>query len=127
MFNKPYSAILMASGVSIVISALINMMPVPLVVSSTWWISIVFHVIISLLLNLIMLKKTEEARDMINKIMFTSMGRLLVCMVGVFIYSLIDKPNFFAFAIHFMVHYMVYTVFEISFIIKFIRSQQTKS
>lgn len=126
MFNKPYSAILIASGVSIVISALINMMPVPSVVSSTWWISIVFHVVISLLLNLIMLKKTEEARDMINKIMFTSMGRLLVCMVGVFIYSLIDKPNFFAFAIHFMVHYMVYTVFEISFIVKFIRSQQTK-
>lgn len=127
MFNKPYSAILMASGVSIVISALINMLPVPSVVSSTWWISIVFHVVISLLLNLIMLKKTEEARDMINKIMFTSMGRLLVCMVGVFIYSLIDKPNFFAFAIHFMVHYMVYTVFEISFIVKYIRSQQTKS
>lgn len=73
-----------------------------------------------------MLRKTEEARDMINKIMFTSMGRLLVCMVGVFIYSLIDKPSFFAFAIHFMLHYMVYTVFEITFIVKFIRSQQTK-
>jgi len=126
MSIKPYSAILIASGISIVISAGINMLPLPAVISSTWWISILFHVLISLLLNLIMLRKTEEARDMINKIMFTSMGRLLVCMVGVFIYSLIDKPSFFAFAIHFMLHYMVYTVFEITFIVKFIRSQQTK-
>ncbi|MBL7894230.1 MAG: hypothetical protein JNK50_02975 [Bacteroidia bacterium] len=126
MSLKPYSAILIASGVSILLSAAINMLPFSAIVSTTWWISILFHVAISLLLNLIMLKKTEEARDMINKIMFTSMGRLLVCMVGVFIYSLVDKPHFFAFAIHFMLHYMVYTVFEITFIVKFIRSQQTK-
>jgi hypothetical protein len=90
--------------------------------SSTWFISIGFHLLISFLLYLLLFRKTGDPRDYTFKIMFTSMGRLLVCMISLLIYKVCDKQNFTHFAVHFMLHYILFTVFEIAYLLKFIKA-----
>lgn len=109
------SAILSA-GVSVLLNVF-SLMP-----SSTWYISAAFHLFISVLLYLLLIRKTGDPRDYVFKIMFSSMGRLLVCMIGLLIYKVCDKLNFTHFAVHFMLHYILFTVFEIRYLLKFIKA-----
>lgn len=118
---------LVSALVSSVISILLNLMPFEAIQSKLWIVSVGFHVLISLALHAIMYRKNEDPKDFINKIMLTSIGRLFLCMVGVFIYSLIDKPHFMGFAIHFMLHYLIFTIFEINYMLKFVKSQSNKT
>lgn len=127
MKNKPFILMLVSALVSSIISVLLNLIPYQAVQSQLWIVSVGFHVLISLALHAIMYRKTEDPKDFINKIMLTSMGRLLLCMVGVFIYSLVDKPHFMGFAIHFMLHYVLFTIFEINYMLKFVKSQQNSN
>jgi hypothetical protein len=90
--------------------------------SEFWYVSLLFHILISFLLQLLLFRKTADQRDYTFKIMFSSMGRLLVCMVGLLIYKFADKDNFTQFALHFMLHYILFTVFEIAYLLKFIKT-----
>lgn len=121
-FN-PNILILISSISAAVISLLLNLLPYEAAYSKLWIISVTFHILISLALNAILFRKNDDPKDFVNKIMFTSMGRLLFCMVGVFIYSLVDKPHFMGFAVHFMLHYLIYTVLEINYLLKYIKTQ----
>lgn len=121
-FN-PNILILISSISAAVISLLLNLLPYEATYSKLWIISVTFHVLISLALNAILFRKNDDPKDFVNKIMFTSMGRLLFCMFGVFIYSLVDKPHFMGFAVHFMLHYLIYTVLEINYLLKYIKTQ----
>lgn len=122
MNSKLYKTLLIAFILSVVISFVLNAIPVDQMKSTAWYFSILFHVLISLGLLAILFRKNDDPKDMVNKIMFTSMGRLLFCMIGIFIYSLIDKPHFFPFAIHFMLHYIIFTILEIKTFLKYIKS-----
>lgn|SRR5574343_109765 len=122
MNSKLYKTLLIAFILSVVISFVLNAIPFDQMKSTAWYFSILFHVLISLGLLAILFRKNDDPKDMVNKIMFTSMGRLLFCMIGIFIYSLIDKPHFFPFAIHFMLHYIIFTILEIKTFLKYIKS-----
>jgi hypothetical protein len=114
--------ILIAVGAS-VLSLLINLSGWIKVVNPNWYASVLFFLLSGLLINFILFKKQSDPRDFVFKIMATSMLRLLLCMIGVFIYSLIDKPHLVSFALHFMLHYILFTIFEIAYLLKFTKTQ----
>ncbi len=111
-------------GLSAILSAAISLIlnALALMPCSTWYISLAFHLLISVLLYLLLIRKTGDPRDYVFKIMFSSMGRLLFCMIGLLIYKVCDKLNFTHFAVHFMLHYILFTVFEIRYLLKFIKA-----
>lgn len=121
--SSSLKVVIISALVAVLISTGLNFIPNENVNASLWYVSIVFHVMVSFLLNLVLFKKNSDPKEFIFKIMFTSMGRLLLCMIGVFIYSLVDKPHFLAFAIHFMLHYILFTILEISSLLKHIKAQ----
>lgn len=123
---KPNILILVSAIASAVVSVLMNFIPFEATFCKLWIVSVGFHILISFALNAILFRKNDDPKDFVNKIMFTSMGRLLFCMFGVFIYSLIDKPHFMGFAIHFMLHYLIFTVLEISYLLKYIKTQNNE-
>lgn len=90
--------------------------------SDYWYVSLLFHISISFLILLLLFRKTNDQRDYTFRIMFASMGRLLLCMIGLLIYKVIDKQNFTQFALHFVLHYILFTVFEIASLLKFIKT-----
>lgn len=107
---------ILSTGVSLLLNTL------SLASLSTWFISVAFHLLVSFLLYLLLFRKPGAASDYTFKIMFASMGRLLVCMVSLLIYKVCDKQNFTHFAVHFMLHYILFTVFEIAYLLKFIKT-----
>ena len=124
MFSKTNKAILVSAFLSSVISLGLNFIPSTFTHSKFWYVSIAFHALTSFLLHFLLFRKTADPRDNTFKIMFASMGRLLLCMVALLIYKLCDKQNFTQFAVHFMMHYILFTVFEISYLLKFIKTQK---
>lgn len=123
MISQSLKVVLISAFLTALLSIGINFIPSEFVNSSTWFISIIFHVLVSFLLNLVLFKKQTDPKEFVFKVMFTSMGRLLLCMIGIFIYSLVDKPHFLPFAIHFMLHYILFTILEISYLLKHIKTQ----
>ncbi len=113
----------LASGVSL----LINAMNLESIKSNYWYASVLFFLSSGLLINFILFKNPVDPKDFVFKIMFTSMLRLLLCMIGIFIYSKIDKPHLIAFSLHFMLHYILFTIIEITYLLKFTNSQIKKS
>jgi len=123
MLAQTLKIVLISALIGAIISVGVNFIPNEKINSSLWYISIIFHVAITFLLNAVLFKKNTDPKDFIFKIMFTSMGRLLLCMIGVFIYSLADKEHFAGFAMHFMLHYIIFTIIELNFLLKYIKIQ----
>ena len=119
-----YKIIGISMLLSIGVSFLLNFLN--FYVSSTWYISVAFLVCISLLLYFLLFRKTGDPRDYTLKIMFASMGRLLVCMFGLLFYKVCDKQNFTHFAVHFLFHYVLFTLFEIAYLLKFIKAPKNE-
>ncbi len=90
--------------------------------SQFWYVSLLFHCLVSFLIILLMLRRSGDQQDYLFKIMFSSMGRLLCCMVALLIYRVSDKENFTQFALHFGLHYILFTVFEMASLLKFIKT-----
>lgn len=111
--------------IAIIISLGLNSFSLEKVYANFWYISVLFHIVVSFLLNLVLFGNKAAPADFIFKIMFTSMGRLLLCMVGVFIYSLFEKATFVQFSIHFMLHYIVFAILEIIYLLKFVKLQKS--
>lgn len=124
MFSKTNKAILVSAFLSCIISLGLNFLPVPITYAKFWFVSIAFHGLTSFTLHFLLFRKTADPRDNTFKIMFASMGRLLLCMIALLIYKVCDKQNFTQFAVHFMVHYILFTVFEIAYLLKFIKTQK---
>lgn len=89
--------------------------------TSHFWIPTLFFLLTSLGINAILTKKNQEPKEFVFKTLALSMARLLICMVFVLIYSLINKPQALAFTCHFMIQYLVFTIFEVSFLLKYIK------
>jgi hypothetical protein len=115
-----FKIISISTVLSVMISLLMNF--ISLAAAPYWFFSAAFHLLISVLLYLVLFRNTGDPRDYTFKIMFSSMGRLLLCMVGLLIYKVCDKGNFTHFAVHFMLHYILFTVFEIRYLLKFIKA-----
>lgn len=86
-----------------------------------FWIPTLFFALSTLGTNALLTKSDKTSKEFVFKTLALSMARLLVCMIAVFIYSLIYKEQALAFTCHFMVQYLIFTVFEISFLLKYIK------
>lgn len=86
-----------------------------------FWIPTVFFAITTLAVNALLTKGDKQSKEFVFKTLAMSMARLLVCMIFVFVYSLINKPQALAFTCHFMIQYVLFTIFEMSFLLKYIK------
>lgn len=86
-----------------------------------FWIPTVFFALSTLGVNALLTKGDKQSKEFVFKTLAMSMARLLVCMIFVFVYSLINKPQALAFTCHFMIQYLIFTIFEISFLLKYIK------
>lgn len=120
MSFKTLKPILFALVLSLGGSVLMNMFSFG-TYSDYWYVSLLFHTILSFLLVLIMFRKSEDPKDYTFRIMFVSMGRLLFCMICLLVYRVADKENFTQFALHFGLHYILFTAFEMASLLKFIK------
>jgi hypothetical protein len=86
-----------------------------------FWIPTLFFALSTLGVNALLIKGDNQSKEFVFKTSAMGMARLLVCMVFVFVYSLINKPQALAFTCHFMIQYLIFTIFEISFLLKYIK------
>jgi hypothetical protein len=86
-----------------------------------FWIPTVFFALTTLGINALITKGDKESKEFVFKTLAMTMARLLVCMIVVFIYSRINKPQSLAFTCHFMIQYVLFTVFELLFLLKYIK------
>jgi hypothetical protein len=86
-----------------------------------YWIPTLFFVLTTLGTNLLLTSGDKKSKEFVFKTLALSMARLLVCMIFVFVYSLINKPQALAFTCHFMIQYVLFTIFEMSFLLKYIK------
>lgn len=86
-----------------------------------FWIPTIFFALSTLGVNALLTKGDKQSKEFVFKTLAMSMARLLVCMIFVFVYSLINKPQALAFTCHFMIQYLIFTIFEISFLLKYIK------
>lgn len=93
---------------------------------SHFYIITLFFAATTLLANVVFKAGPHQSRESILKIMAISMGRLLLCMVAVLIYSVVNKPQALGFACHFMIQYVLFTIFELSYVLRLVK-QPTNS
>ncbi|MDF2449025.1 MAG: hypothetical protein K0R26_1529 [Bacteroidota bacterium] len=86
-----------------------------------FWVATLFFALTTVGTNALLTNSDKTSKEFVFKTLALSMARLLVCMIVVFIYSLIFKNQALAFTCHFMIHYLIFTVFEISFLLKYIK------
>ena len=86
-----------------------------------FWIPTLFFALATLGTNALLTKGDKQSKEFVFKTLAMSMARLLVCMIFVFIYSLVNKPQALAFTCHFMIQYVLFTIFEMSFLLKYIK------
>lgn len=89
--------------------------------TSNFWIPTLFFAITTLGANALLTKGDKESKEFVFKTLALSMARLLLCMIFVFVYSLINKSQALAFTCHFMIQYVLFTIFEMSFLLKYIK------
>jgi hypothetical protein len=106
---------------ALILSYGLSQVPNRYLCTNHFWIPTVFFALSTLGVNALLTKGEKQSKEFIFKTLAMSMARLLACMIFVFIYSLINKPQALAFTCHFMIQYLVFTVFEISFLLKYIK------
>ena len=89
--------------------------------TSHFWIPTLFFALATLGTNALLTAGDKQSKEFVFKTLAMSMARLLVCMIAVFIYSLINKSQALAFTCHFMIQYVLFTIFEMSFLLKYIK------
>lgn len=89
--------------------------------TSHFWIPTLFFALATLGTNALLTKGDKQSKEFVFKTLAMSMARLLACMIFVFIYSLVNKPEALAFTCHFMIQYVLFTIFEMSFLLKYIK------
>jgi hypothetical protein len=85
----------------------------PFFATNHYWIPTAFFALTTLGIKVVLTSGDKQSKEFVFKTLAMSMARLLACMVFVFIYSLINKPQSLAFACHFMTQYIIFTIFEI--------------
>lgn len=123
MFLKITKVFILVACLASAISFLINLLPS--LNNNKWPFSVLFFFGTGTLINFILFKQKSAANDFVVKIMLTSMLRLLLCMIGVFVYSLMYKQTMLSFSFHFITHYLLFTGFEIYYLLRYAKSQQS--
>ena len=104
-----------------VVSYGLSLLPNKYFSTDHFWVPTIFFALSTLGVNALLTKGDKQSKEFVFKTLAMSMARLLVCMVFVFVYSLINKSQALAFTCHFMIQYFIFTIFEISFLLKYIK------
>lgn len=120
--SKKYSLwlALVCTG-SLILSFALSRVPSVYLCTVNFWIPTIFFAVTTLGINAVLTRGDKNTKEFAFKTLAMSMARLLVCLVAVLIYSRVSKGDSLAFACHFMLQYLIFTIFEISFLLKYIR------
>jgi hypothetical protein len=99
----------------------LSQIPIIYLNTNHFWIPTVFFAITTIASNSLVTSGDKDSKEFVFKTLALSMARLLLCMIFVFIYSLINKPQALAFSCHFMIQYIAFTIFEMAFLLKYIK------
>ena len=119
--KKHYFKLILISVGTMILSYGLSLQQNQYLSTTHYWIPSLFFLITTLLSNKLLTKGENESKEFVFKTLAMSMARLLVCMIFVFIYSLVNKPEALAFTCHFMIQYVLFTIFEMSFLLKYIK------
>ena len=106
---------------ALILSYGLSQLQTPYFNTSHFWMPTLFFALATLGTNALLTKGDKKSKEFVFKTLAMSMARLLVCMIFVFIYSLVNKPQALAFTCHFMIQYILFTVFEMSALLKYIK------
>ncbi len=120
--TKYYLQLLCISIGAFIISYSLSQLETKYFKTMHYWIPILFFVLTTVGTNILLTNGDKKSKEFVFKTLALSMARLLVCMIVVFVYSLINKEQSLAFTCHFMVQYVIFTIFEMSFLLKFIKT-----
>lgn len=107
--------------VSLVLAYALSMVESPYLKTNHFWIPTVFFALTTFGIHAVLTKGDKNSKEFAFKTLAMSMARLLVCLVAVLIYSRVNQTGGLAFACHFMIQYLLFTVFEIYFLLKYIK------
>ena len=99
----------------------LSQVPSVYLTTTRFWIPTAFFAVTTFGINAVLTRGDKNSKEFAFKTLAMSMARLLVCLILVLIYSRVSKSDSLAFACHFMLQYLVFTVFEISFLLKYIK------
>jgi len=99
----------------------LSQVPSPYLNTSYYWVPTIFFALTTWGIHAVLTKGDKNSKEFVFKTLALTMARLLVCLVFVLIYSRIDKAGALAFACHFMIQYLIFTIFEISFLLKYVK------
>jgi len=121
MLKNYYVRLSLLSVFGIVLSASLYHWLPGLFNAPTWWIAPLFFVVTTLASHFILTRGDKASKEFVQKVMASSVGRLLLSMIIVLIYSKLDKPHGMAFAFHFMLQYVLFTIFEIAYLLRYLK------
>ena len=121
LFKNYYVRLLIFSIAVFVLSMMLARVPSRYLENQHVYIITLFFALTTALANLAFTKGDTKSKEFIMKIMAVSAGRLLFCMITIFIYSRVSHGHALGFACHFMLQYVLFTIFELSYILKFLR------
>ena len=119
---KQHLSLLIICILCLSISYSLSILPTRYFQTSHFWIPTLFFALTTLGVNLVLFKGDKNSKEFVFKSLAISMARLLACMVFVLIYSLVNKPQALAFTCHFMIQYIIFTTYEVSTLLKFIKT-----
>lgn len=118
MFLKNLSALFFPLIIAVPLSLILNYFT-PLV-SKNWHYSLVFLSLLCFILNLIY-ARYSASKTFTQLLLAGIVIKLLAGFTVVLVYSLIDRPGFLSFSIHFIGHYILFTIFEIRYLLFLIK------
>lgn len=121
MFGKNVWSLFLAVLSSAAISFLLNQ--VPALYIATWYTGIIILSPFSFGLNLFFGLRSKD-ENFSQLLLGGIVIKMLVALISIVLYSLIDRPGFFAFAMHFIAQYILFTVFEIRYLLHIIKTRQ---
>lgn len=89
--------------------------------TTRFWIPTLFFSLTTFIINAVLTRGNSNPKEFAFKSLAMGMARLLLCLVALLIYSRLGYADNLAFACHFMLQYLIFTVFEILFLLKYIR------
>ena len=84
-----------------------------------------FFAVTTMLANMALTRGDARSREFVMKIMGVSAGRLLFCMITIFVYSRVHKAQALGFACQFMIQYILFTIFELTHVLKHLREPRS--
>ena len=96
---------------ALVLSYFLSQLNSKYLTTNHFWIPTLFFFLTTLGIHIVITRKPKEPKEFIFIYLALSMGRLLLCLFFVLIYSFVNKSSALAFACHFMIQYVLFTLF----------------